>query len=325
MDPITTITGPIDAASFNNGATAVGTKVLAEITQNTTKINEIVGGLTVVAADLDVEEAARGAADSALDVRMDAEEAATAANTAYHLFNDGYLQTTDVRLDALEQATASGYVEVAVGNKTLAADTEHTINFTGTAGYQLLVLPATMTDFSLGMNWVAICNNADGLMIAPSAATAWAHESLTTLLDGLYLRVGDQALITAVDVGTTKKWSAAVLRGDGGTRSAAAGAGDLGGTDQDDRIIWVDRTGDTGTRDYYLPDLTAGDALLSDGREITLVLYGTATSGTFVVHTLGTGDVFNSGLTSFTMTEKSTCRFIGNVPPQVWAVIKGAA
>lgn len=322
MDPITTISGPIDAASFNNDATAIGTKVLAEITQNTTKINEIVGGLTVVAGDLDVEEAARGAADSKLDVRMKAEEAATAANTAYHLFNNGYLQTTDLRLDNLEAATASGYVEVSSGNMTLANDSEHTINFTGTAGMQTLNLPTVMTDFSLGMNWHVVCNNADGIRVVPGSG--WSHTSLTSVWNDVNLLVGDMIVVSVVDIGTTKKWHGVVVRGHGGIRTSAAGAGDLGGVDQDDRVIWVDRAADTGTRDLMLPALVA-DSEWNTGREITLILYGAPSSGTFVVSVFtASGDTFLGGAGTFTVPEKSVCRFIGHSALGKWAVHVGA-
>lgn len=60
MDPISTLSGLVDAAAFVDGSTtASATKVTAELAQLLNKTNEIIGGLTVVAGDLDTEEAAR--------------------------------------------------------------------------------------------------------------------------------------------------------------------------------------------------------------------------------------------------------------------------
>lgn len=59
MDPISTLSGPVDAAAFVDGsATASGAKVMAEVAQLLNKTNEIVTGLTVVAGDLDTAEGA---------------------------------------------------------------------------------------------------------------------------------------------------------------------------------------------------------------------------------------------------------------------------
>jgi hypothetical protein len=57
VDPISTISGLISAASFTDGsATATGAAVVAELGQLLNKTNEVVEGLTVVAADLDTAE-----------------------------------------------------------------------------------------------------------------------------------------------------------------------------------------------------------------------------------------------------------------------------
>ncbi len=57
MDPISTISGPVSAASFVDGsATATGAAVVAELGQLINKVNEVVEGLTVVADDLDAGE-----------------------------------------------------------------------------------------------------------------------------------------------------------------------------------------------------------------------------------------------------------------------------
>lgn len=322
MDPISTIPGPVNAGAFVDGSsTASGAATLAEIAQLLNKTNEVIGGLTTVAGDLD-------AAETAITAETAAREAADtdlAADVAYITtgFSDhaSLIQDLESRVSDLEYVTAAGYVEVPSGNLTLAVDTNHVINFTGTSGLQSLELPTTMTDFSLGQHWTVVCNNADGLQISSSA---WAHSSLTGGVANLNLLVGDMAIVSAVDVGTTKKWSAAVLRGHGGLRAAAAGAGDLGAVDQDDRSIWVDRTADTGTRDLYLPELGFPTLYTNGEREITVILHGTPTSGTFVVNCQGT-DVFIDGATTFTMTEKSVCRFIGNDASKKWAAIVGGA
>lgn len=321
MDQITQISGPLDAASFNDEATAYGTKVLAEISQVLNKTNEVVAGANELAGEVTDEEAARSAADAALDTRLDtAEGYITLLQTG---FSDhaALLQAYEARIEELEYATASNYVEVASGDLTLASDTAHTINFTGTAGLQSLTLGSTLTDFALGKSWRIICNNADGVQVATSAS--FAHASLTTAPGYINLLVGDVVEVTVVDIGTTKGWSAALMKGVGGFRASAAGAGDLGGTDQDDRAIWVARAGDTGTRDLYLPDLTGTDNF-NNFREILVVLYGTPSSGTFVVSCLGT-DVFLDGATTFTMAENSACKFIGNGVAGRWAAIVGGA
>jgi hypothetical protein len=329
VDPITTISGPVDANAFiDNTSIASGESTLAEVVQVINKVNEVIGGLVQVAGEVSAEEAARVAADAvgdvadaALDARLDtAEGYITLLQTG---FSDhaSLIQGLESRVSDLEYVTAAGYVEVPSGILTLAVDTNHVINFTGTSGLQSLELPTTMTDFSLGQHWTVVCNNADGLQISSSA---WAHSSLTGGVANLNLLVGDMAIVSAVDVGTTKKWSAAVLRGHGGLRAAAAGVGDLGAVDQDDRSIWVDRTADTGTRDLYLPELGFPTLYTNGEREITVILHGTPTSGTFVVNCQGT-DVFIDGATTFTMTEKSVCRFIGNDASKKWAAIVGGA
>lgn len=321
MDPITEISGPLDAASFNDEATAYGTKVLAEISQLLNKINEIVAGANELATEITAEEAARVSGDSGLDTRLDtAEGYITLLQTG---FSDhaALIQDLENRVSDLEYATASSYVEVTDSLLELEPETNHVINFTGTSGLQSLSLPTSMSNFSLGKHWTVVCNNADGLQISSSA---WAHASLTSGVANLNLLVGDMAIVSVVDVGTTKKWSAAVLRGHGGMRQSAAGAGDLGAVDQDDRSIWVDRTGDTGTRDLYLPELGSPTYYTNGEREITVILYGTPTSGTFVINCQGT-DLFIDGATTFTMTEKSALRLIGNDASKRWAAIVGGA
>lgn len=323
MDPITEISGPLDAASFNADATAYGTKILAEITQLISKTNETVAGANELADEIAAEESARAAADSAMDTRMDAAETnLTVLNTGFS-DHTSLIQGLDGRIEDLEFVTASGYVEVSSGNLTLASDTSHTINFTGTAGQQVVTLPTTMTAFSNGQNWRVICNNEDGVRITSSA---WAHEAITSGNLQIALLPGDVADITSIDVGATKKWSAAVMRGSGGLRGAAAGAGDLGSVDNDDRFIWVNRQGDTGTRDLYLPNLAGSDSPFHDHREITVVLYGTKSSGTFVVNVApASSDTFIDGASTFEMAENSACRFVGNGSILKWAAIVGGA
>lgn len=321
MDPITEISGPLDAASFNNDATAYGTKVLAEITQLISKTNETVAGANELATEITAEETARAAADSAMDTRMDSAEANLGILNTGFSDHASLIQGLEVRIEDLEFATTSAHVEKSSGDLTMANTTNHTINFTGTAGLQSLALPSTMTDFTAGQNWDVICNNADGVQISSSN---WAHSSLTTGVSNVNLLVGDIARVSVVDVGGTKKWSAAVMHGVGGVRAAAAGAGDLGAVDQDDRNIWINRTGDTGTRDLYLPELGFPTLNTNGEREITVVLYGTPSSGTFVINCQGT-DVFIDGATTFTMTEKSALRLIGNDASKRWAAIVGGA
>jgi hypothetical protein len=320
MDPINTITGPLDSGSFADDATAIGTKVLAEITQLISKTNEVIGALTEVATDLDTEEGARAAADTAMDVRVDAAEASIVLLQTGFSDHTALLQAYEARIEDLEYATAVGYVEVASGDLTLANDTAHTVNFTGTAGLQSLTLDNVLTSFEPGKSWRIVCNNADGVQVASSA---FAHAGLTSGASYINLLVGDIVDVCVVDIGSTKGWSAAIMRGPGGYRAGGAGGGDLGGTDQDDRIIWVDRTGDTGTRDLAMPNL-AGTDNFNHHREITVVLYGTPSSGTFVLTCLGS-DTFLDGATTFTMTEKSACKFIGNGVAGRWAAIVGGA
>lgn len=323
MDPITEISGPLDAASFNNDATAYGTKVLAEITQLISKTNETVAGANELATEITAEETARAAADSAMDTRMDSAEANLGILNTGFSDHASLIQDLESRVSDLEYVTAAGYVEVSSGDLTLAVDTNHVINFTGTSGQQVLSLPTTMTTFTNGQNWRVICNNEDGIRITSSA---WAHEAITSGNLQLALLPGDVADIIAVDVGATKKWSAAVMRGSGGFRGASAGAGDLGSVDNDDRFIWVNRQGDTGTRDLYLPNLAASDSPFHDHREITVVLYGAPSSGTFVVHVApASSDTLIDGSTSFTMAENSVCRFVGNGSIIKWAAIVGGA
>ena len=51
MDPISTIPGPVNAGAFVDGSsTASGAATLAEIAQLLNKTNEVIGGLTTVAA-----------------------------------------------------------------------------------------------------------------------------------------------------------------------------------------------------------------------------------------------------------------------------------
>jgi polyhydroxyalkanoate synthesis regulator phasin len=331
VDPITTISGPVDANAFiDNTSIASGEATLAEVVQIINKVNEVIGGLVQVAGEISDEEAARAAADAvgdvadaALDARLDtAEGYITLLQTGFS-DHTALIQDLENRVSDLEYVTASGYVEKSSGDLTLAADTEHTINFTGTAGQQVLSLPTTMTTFTNGQNWRVVCNNEDGVRIVSSA---WAHEAITSGNLQIALLPGDIADITAVDVGSTKKWSAAVMRGGGGFRGASAGAGDLGSVDNDDRFIWVNRQGDTGTRDLYLPNLAGSDSPFHDHREITVVLYGTPSSGTFVVNVApASSDTFIDGATTFTMTENSACRFVGNGSLIKWAAIVGGA
>jgi hypothetical protein len=322
VDPISTISGPVNASAFVDlTATASGASTLAEIGQLINKTNEVIGGLTDVAADVVAEEATRAAADSALDVRVDAAEANITLLQTGFSDHTALIQDVEGRVADLEFVTASGFVEKSSGDiLTMPADTSHMINFTGTGGLQSLGLGTVMTDFTAGQWWLVVCNNADGVQISSSN---WAHSSLTGGVANLNLQVGDMAIVAVVSAGGTKKWSAAKMVGGGGYRAAAALAGDLGAVDQDDRYIWVDRASDTGTRDLYLPELGSPTSYTNEMREITVVLYGTPTSGTFVVSCQGI-DTFIDGATTFTMTEKSVCRFIGN-DNHKWAVLVGGA
>ena len=329
MDPITTISGPVDANAFiDNTSIASGESTLAEVVQVINKVNEVIGGLVQVAGEVSAEEAARAAADAvgdvadaALDARLDtAEGYITLLQTG---FSDhaALIQDLENRLSDVEFATTAGYVEVASGDKTVAYSTEKTINFTGTVGLQSLTLPTSMTNFTAGQSWTIVCNNADSVQISSSN---WAHSGLVAgSVANLYnLILGDMAIVSVVDVGGTKKWSASIIPGRNGYRTSAAGAGDLGAVDEDDRTIWIDRTGDTGVRDLYLEDIAA-TAYTSLLREVTVILYGTPSSGTFVVHCQGS-DVFLDGNVTFTMAENSACRFIGG-PNNRWAAIVGGA
>ncbi|MBM3494857.1 MAG: hypothetical protein FJX72_11160 [Armatimonadetes bacterium] len=57
MDPITTLAGPVNAAAFvDQSSTASGAAVMAEVAQLLNKTNEVIGGLTTVASDLDAAE-----------------------------------------------------------------------------------------------------------------------------------------------------------------------------------------------------------------------------------------------------------------------------
>lgn len=323
MNPITKISGPLDASAFiNNSAMADGAKTLAEVVQVINKTSEIIDGLTEVADDLDGESDTRSAADVALGARMDTAEGEIDVLQAANLSNEGMIQAIDARLEDVEFAVSTAYEEVTATTTILATTTKHMVNFTGTSGLQDVTLGPTMTDFTAGKSWVFVCNNADGVQVSSSN---WAHSSLTGGVANVNLLVGDMAVVGVVDFAGTKKWSMAVLRGIGGYRAATAGGGDLGSVDDDDRYIWVDRTGDTGTRDLYLPELGSGTTYFNGMREITLALYGTRGSGTFVVHVAaGSTDTFIDGSTSFTMEEGSACRLIGNDNGR-WAIIGGKA
>lgn len=338
MDPISTISGPVNAEAFvDHVATISGAATMTEFGQLINKSNEIIGGLTEVAGDLDTLEAdvaAKGATISGIQAdlvqetnnRTNADLALAAITGAL----DAADEAMDVRIDALEAAVAAGathgtYLEIGDVElnppKWIEPTTEHTINFTGTTGIQSLWLedPASDAAFLTGMNWIVVCNNAAGVRIF---STTWADAALASGLTSRHLRVGDMAIVSCVDIGSTKKWSAAVLVTTRGSRSEAALAGDLADIDANDRFIWVNRAGDTGTRDVNLPDITESTAS-NDHREVCIVLYGTPTSGTFVVNAVGAGVTFIGGATTYTMLDRSACRFVANKNLGLWAVFEG--
>jgi hypothetical protein len=82
MDPITTLSGPISVAAFDDDVDAVGTAVLAEIMQLLDKVNEVIGGLTDVSDLLD-ETIVDVEAMSDHELRIDNLESAASTNLVY--------------------------------------------------------------------------------------------------------------------------------------------------------------------------------------------------------------------------------------------------
>lgn len=126
MDPITTISGPLDQNAFvDNTATASGESTLNEIVQLINKVNEIVPGLNETALLLGSTISDLNQADAGLDVRLDAAEASItalgAADTAL-----------DLRVDTLE-ATAASY-----GTKSYV-NASQTLSDAEVLGYRTLV------------------------------------------------------------------------------------------------------------------------------------------------------------------------------------------
>ena len=73
MEQISKISGPLDVAAFEDDTDAVGTKVLAEVVQAISKINEMIDGMDSLSEqadgaddDIATESAARVAADAIL-------------------------------------------------------------------------------------------------------------------------------------------------------------------------------------------------------------------------------------------------------------------
>lgn len=318
MDPISLLSGMADASAFVDGSTtASASKVVTEFGQLINKSNEIIGGLTVVASDLVSGVEAREILDASVEVRISDLEADILAREAIDVNFATRIFDAEAAIVLLQSATAVGYVEVANGSVMLGSTSAHMINFTGIGGMQSLELPSTMTGFEAGKNWMVMCNNADGVQITPSGS--WAFAGLTTDPGSINLLVSDMAIIAVVDIGTTLGWSHAIIRGEGGRRAAPALSGDLGATDQDDKIIWVDRTADSGVRDLVLPDLSISTLGFNHYREIMVVLTGTMASGSFLVSTFSFSDKFADGTTSYTMPENTTCTFIGNGLLRRWA------
>ncbi len=147
MDAISTISGLISAASFVDGsATATGAAVVAEFAQLINKTNEVVDGLTEVAAQAD---------ESTDDV----------------VLLEGRMATAEEDISALQ--SSAGDLEVN-GDVTLTAEQVHDkamiyCNKTGVATTMRVTLPATR---EAGTRSIAIYNNGF-TTVAVGAATVF--------------------------------------------------------------------------------------------------------------------------------------------------------
>ncbi len=317
MDPISTIVGLVDASAFVEfSSTASADKLKAELVQLMNKTNEVIEGLTVVAGDLDTEEGAHGVTAAGLTSEI-------ASRIAGDLANADAIDLVEADVAALQVDASARYVEVSSGNKALADDTERVINFTGTAGVQEL----TMSDpsaFTVGRYWLVSCANTDGVKLR----TDYTNFTSGVLRDGTTcLFPGETAVISVVDIGANKKYSISVapapaLRGE----AEHSTNGNYTFSGRGVRCLWVDRTGHTAAPLYvYLPSLDADTDEMMHGREITVVTYGTPSSGTLVVRVAsGAPDQIIGATVStwgYTVADNTSIRLRANVAQKKWAIV----
>ena len=138
MDAISTIPGLVDAAAFVDlSSTASGTKVTAEIVQVLTKTNEVIAGLTEVAAQADESTADVGALEGRMttaeaDINAlqagtsgDLELNASATVTAQQIHDNAVIYcrktgVTDTMLITLPTTRAAGTRQIAIYNHGFA-------------------------------------------------------------------------------------------------------------------------------------------------------------------------------------------------------------
>lgn len=132
MDAISTIPGLVDAAAFVDlSSTASGTKITAEIVQVLTKTNEVIAGLTEVAAQADESTADVGA----LEGRM------TTAEADINALQAGTSGDLELNADATVTAQQIHDNAVIYCRKTGVTDTlQITLPTTRTAGTRAIAI-----------------------------------------------------------------------------------------------------------------------------------------------------------------------------------------
>jgi hypothetical protein len=306
----------VDASALVEfSSTASADKMKAELVQLMNKTNEVVAGLTVVASDLDTEESAHGVTAASLTSEIASRIAGDAANAAA-------IDLTEADIAALQVDAGLKYVEVASGNKTLADNTEHVINFTGTAGVQNLSMPDPAA-FTLGRNWLVVCANNDGVTLNGTCVYA----GFVTKDGTVSLLPGETAIVAVVDIGSTKSYSISICRlPDIHGEAEHSTNGNYTFSGRGVRCLWVDRTGHTAAPLYvYLPSLSGDTDEMMHGREITVVTYGTPSSGTLVVRIAsGAPDTIIGATVStfgYTVAANTSVRLRANVAQKKWALV----
>lgn len=312
MDSINTLAGPVNAAAFTDeSATAYGSAVMAEVAQLVSKTNEVIGGLTVVAADLDtVEATASSLQGSATTASADiaALEAAVGDTT-------GMAPATIItRLAALETETNVGAYSDE-NDLTMTADLFKVIDMAGTSTPQVITLPDPNSGgFIAGQSWIINCDNLAGVRFAKSADTVMASYFGSASSADTTLMNGDTAILAVVEYGGSLLWSLAVARA-GLDFSQASGVTFPYTVPTHIRSVIVNRSSHTGTKSIVLPRLDNDTNDILHGHEIMVLLYGTKSSGDVEISVNGSstdiilGAGTGSSATSITATENSVYRF----------------
>lgn len=164
MDPISPISGPIDADSFADNADAIGTKVLAEIVQNINKVNELVSGINEVDADLSTETSTRATQIGNLTTVTNA-NAASITNLQSDVGDHSTeLDDHETRIGLLESyQSALGLLRVTGGvsltQAQINANRLVSCGDTLTESYYEIVLPMDQADEFINTMPLTIINN----------------------------------------------------------------------------------------------------------------------------------------------------------------------